>query len=76
MSKSIIPDIENINNLIYIILEGTVADFGEALVHLQEIAAEGTRLGNSPDQPLFSGNTGNGAELDYLNALTSSAREF
>ncbi|MDE6602237.1 MAG: hypothetical protein K2K90_08760 [Lachnospiraceae bacterium] len=57
-------------------LEGTVADSGEALVHLQEIAAEGIRLGNSPDQPLFSGNTDNGAELDYLNALTSSAREF
>ncbi|MDE5938750.1 MAG: hypothetical protein K2H37_06690 [Lachnospiraceae bacterium] len=57
-------------------LEGTVADSDEALSHLQEIAAEGIRLGNSPDQPLFSGNTDNGAELDYLNALTSSAREF
>ena len=57
-------------------LDGTVADSNEALGRLQEIAADGIRLGDSPNQLLFSGDTGNKAELDYLDALTSSAREF
>ncbi len=57
-------------------LDSTVADSNEALGHLQEIAADGIRLGDSPNQLLFSGDTGNKAELDYLDALTSSAREF
>ncbi len=57
-------------------LDGTVADSNEALGSLQEIAADGIRLGDSPNQLLFSGDTSNKAELDYLDALTSSAREF
>ena len=57
-------------------LEGTVSDSNEAFARLQEIAAGGIKLSDSPNQLLFSGNTDNDAELNYMNALTSSSREF
>lgn len=57
-------------------LEGTVADSNEALAHLQKAAPNDIKLDDSPNQLLFSGNIGNDAELNYLNALTSSSREF
>ena len=57
-------------------LEGTVADSNEVLAHLQKAAPNDIKLDDSPNQLLFSGNIDNDAELNYLNALTSSSREF
>ncbi|MCI8551349.1 MAG: hypothetical protein HFI68_12335, partial [Lachnospiraceae bacterium] len=57
-------------------LDGTIGGTSEAVGKLQETAENGIKLTGDDDQLLFSGEAHNEAELDYMNSLIESAREF
>ncbi len=57
-------------------LDGTIGGTNEAIGKLQEIAESGIKLTGDDNQLIFSGETHNEAELDYMNSLIDSAREF
>lgn len=57
-------------------LNGSISDSSEAMSKLQDIAENGIDISGENNQLIISGNTNNQAELNYLNALTTSVNEF
>ena len=57
-------------------LNGTISDSNEAMSKLQDIAENGIKLSGDNGQLIFTGNTNNQAEIDYMNSLTQSINEF
>ncbi len=57
-------------------LNASVSNSDEAMKSLQKAAENGVKLNGENNQLLLAGNVSNQAELDYMNALTDSARQF